>query len=62
MKRLCLFLALAVAALSQAACSNADTSPSAGNVDANGNQVSSVPWNKPESWETGGQLGGMMGN
>ena len=28
-------------------------------LDANGQPVSSVPWNKPESWETNGQLGGM---
>jgi hypothetical protein len=40
-------------------CSTADTSPSGGNVDANGQPVSSVPWNKPESWETNGQLGTM---
>ncbi len=60
MKRLCLLLILVPAALFQVACSNTDTSPSAGNVDANGQTVSSVPWNKPESWETGGQLGGMM--
>lgn len=42
-------------------CSSTDTSPSNGNVDANGQPVSSVPWNKPESWETQGQLGGMTG-
>jgi hypothetical protein len=42
-------------------CSTSDTSPSSGNVDANGQPVSSVPWNKPESWETSGQLGGMTG-
>jgi hypothetical protein len=45
--------------LSLAGCSNNSTSPSAGNVDANGQAVSSVPWNKPEQWETTGQLGGM---
>jgi hypothetical protein len=42
-------------------CSSADTNPSNGNVDANGQPVSSVPWNKPEQWETSGQLGGMTG-
>jgi hypothetical protein len=45
--------------LVQTGCSNTDTSQSAGNVDANGQPVSSVPWNKPEEWETTGQLGGM---
>jgi len=24
------------------------------------NRVSSIPWNRPESWEGGGPLGGMM--
>jgi hypothetical protein len=61
MTRLRLLLLLVPAALFQVACYNADTSPSAGNIDASGNQVSSVPWNKPESWETSGQLGGMTG-
>jgi hypothetical protein len=61
MKRLCLLLALLPVAWAQTACSSNDTSPTTGNVDANGQQVSSVPWNKPESWETNGQLGGMTG-
>jgi hypothetical protein len=55
-----LFLLLLPAILLQVGCSNSDTSPN-GNVDANGQTVSSVPWNKPESWETTGQLGGMTG-
>jgi len=45
--------------LLQAGCSSSATAPAANNVDANGQPVSSVPWNKPESWETTGQLGGM---
>ena len=53
-------LLLALAALSLTGCSSNDTSPT-GNVDANGQPVSSVPWNRPESWETTGQLGGAMG-
>jgi len=57
----CLLLLLPVAFF-QVGCSSADTSTSSGNVDANGNTVSSVPWNKPESWETQGQLGNAMGN
>jgi PBP1b-binding outer membrane lipoprotein LpoB len=62
MTRLRLLLLLLPIALLQAGCAASDTSPSAGNVDANGNTVSSTPWNKPESWETGGQLGNAMGN
>jgi len=42
-----------------AGCSDSPPPPSAENVDSNGQPVSSVPWNKPESWETTGQLGGM---
>ena len=48
-------------ALLQVGCASSDSSPSAGNVDASGNTVSSVPWNKPESWESQGQLGAMGG-
>ena len=62
MKRLLFCLLLLPVVLVQVGCSSADSSPSAGNVDANGQTVSSVPWNKPESWETGGQLGNAMGN
>lgn len=54
--RLILFLFPVVLLLS--ACGS-DAVPDAGNVDANGQPISSVPWNKPESWETQGQLGGM---
>jgi hypothetical protein len=60
MRRLCLLFLLLPVVMFQTGCSTADNSPSAGNVDANGNQVSSVPWNKPESWETQGQLGGLQ--
>lgn len=59
MKRLCLILFLLPVVLLQTGCSSTDTSPSAGNVDSSGQPVSSVPWNKPESWETTGQLGGL---
>jgi len=62
MTRLRLILLLLPLALIQVGCSNTDTSPSAGNVDANGQPVSSVPWNRPEQWETSGQLGGMTGH
>ncbi len=60
MTRLRLLLLLLPAVLFQVGCTSTDTSPY-GNVDANGQTVSSVPWNKPETWETTGQLGGMSG-
>ena len=62
MTRLRLLLLLLPVTFLQIGCASQDTSPSAGNVDASGNTVSSVPWNRPESWETGGQLGTAMGN
>ena len=62
MRPLRLFLLLLVpAAFISTGCSTRDTNVSNGNVDANGQTVSSVPWNKPEDWETSGQLGGMTG-
>jgi outer membrane biogenesis lipoprotein LolB len=59
MTRLRSFLLLIPLVLLQAGCSSSATTPAANNIDANGQPVSSVPWNKPESWETTGQLGGM---
>jgi len=47
--------------LFQTGCASSATPPAANNIDADGNQVSSVPWNKPESWESQGQLGAMGG-
>jgi hypothetical protein len=55
MIRLRTLLLLLPVALFQVGCSSTPTT----DVDANGQPVSSVPWNKPESWETSGQLGGM---
>jgi hypothetical protein len=59
MTRLRTLLLLAPLALMQVACSGPGTTPPPDNIDANGTPVSSVPWNKPESWETNGQLGNM---
>ena len=59
MTRLRSILLLVSLVLLQAGCSGSATTPADDNVDANGQPVSSVPWNKPESWETTGQLGGM---
>jgi hypothetical protein len=59
MIRLRTLLLLAPFALMQVACSGPSTTPPPDNVDANGNSVSAVPWNKPEQWETSGQLGAM---
>ena len=44
----------------QVACSGPGSTPAAENVDSNGQPVSSVPWNKPENWESSGQLGNAM--
>jgi hypothetical protein len=62
MSRLRLLLLLLPVVLLQTGCADSNTSPTAGNVDSSGQSVSSVPWNKPESWESGGQLGGMAGH
>jgi PBP1b-binding outer membrane lipoprotein LpoB len=59
MSRLRSILLLLSLALLQMGCSSNATTPTSTNVDANGQPVSAVPWNKPESWETSGQLGGM---
>ena len=59
MLRLRSILLLLAVALFQVGCSSSATTPTTTNVDANGQPVSAVPWNKPETWETTGQLGGM---
>jgi hypothetical protein len=59
MIRLRTLLLLLPVALAQVGCAGSGATPNTQNVDANGQPVSAVPWNKPESWETSGQLGGM---
>jgi hypothetical protein len=49
------------AAFFQVGCSGEKGDIGDSTVDANGEPVSSVPWNKPESWESTGQLGGLSG-
>jgi hypothetical protein len=65
MKYAALFLALSAAAL-LTGCGSTGTAdsndPSVAPVDANGQPVSSIPWNKPTSWEQGGALGSAMGH
>jgi outer membrane biogenesis lipoprotein LolB len=62
MTRLRLILLLLPIVLLPTGCASSNNnSPSAGNIDSSGQPVSSVPWNKPEQWETTGQLGGMSG-
>ena len=60
MIRLRTLLLLVPVALMQVACTGSSTTPPAENVDSNGQAVSAVPWNKPESWESNGQLGNAM--
>jgi hypothetical protein len=62
MIRLRSLLLLVPLALVQVACSGSSSTPAADNVDANGQPVSAVPWNKPEDWESNGQLGNAMNN
>jgi hypothetical protein len=31
------------------------------NEQSGNREVSSIPWNRPQRWESGGQLGGMTG-
>ena len=59
MSRVRTFLLFVPVVFVLAGCADSQTVPAAGNVDSNGQPVSTVPWNKPESWETNGQLGGM---
>lgn len=55
------FLLLPIALFLAGCASTGATAPGANNIDSDGNAVSSVPWNKPESWETTGSLGGLTG-
>ena len=48
----CLLLLVAVTGCA----SNADSTSSSSNSEP----VSSIPWNKPQRWEGGGAMGGMM--
>ncbi len=59
MSRLCSILFLVFVALVQVGCSGNGTTPTSDNIDSTGQAQSSVPWNRPESGETQGQLGGM---
>ncbi len=60
MIRLRPLLFLVPVALALVACSGPASTTPAENVDSNGQSVSAVPWNKPESWESNGQLGNAM--
>jgi hypothetical protein len=55
MQRL-LLLFLAAVAMALAACASTTAD------DANGDGPSTIPWNRPQSWESGGALGGAMGH
>jgi len=62
MNRFFLFLATAaLVALAGCASSPKTGDPTASDVDGNGNKVSAIPWNKPQSWEGGGMMGAAMG-
>jgi len=57
MKSVLHFLLLLAALSLLSACA----STKAADTDPNGQEPSSMPWNKPESWEGTGSLGGAMG-
>lgn len=52
-------LLLTVMALSS--CASTGDQPTTSKETADG-RVSTIPWNKPQTWESGGQLGSMMGH
>ncbi len=59
MTRFLFLLLLAVAfGLGLSACA----SPKSTETDPNGDTPSTIPWNRPASWESGGALGGAMGH
>ena len=47
-----LYAALAISALALPGCAT--------DREEDPNQVSTIPWNRPERWESQGPLGGMM--
>ena len=60
LRSLLLFLPVA---LMLTGCAGTSTTPTTLNdVDNTQNNVSNTPWNKPDSWETSGQLGSAMGH
>jgi hypothetical protein len=40
-------------------CASTDSADSAGGIE--NQNVSNIPWNRPQKWEGGGALGGMAG-
>ncbi|PTY01533.1 hypothetical protein DB346_12330 [Verrucomicrobia bacterium LW23] len=63
MRKLFTLLLVAVVCSFTAGCASTDqTAASSGpDLDPDGNRVSTVPWGRPEKWESGGQLGSAMG-
>jgi len=51
MGRLLALLLLSLSALTLGGCQTGEEDP---------NRVSTIPWNRPERWESQGPLGGMM--
>jgi hypothetical protein len=51
MSRLLVLLFLALVASGLGGCASTEDDP---------NRVSTIPWNRPEPWESQGPLGGMM--
>lgn len=54
-------LVLTSAVLLSGCAANDDSNDTVSKTPQFGKPVSSIPWNQPQSWETGGQLGQMPG-
>ena len=59
---LLLLIAAGMLALAGCASTPKDSADNTSDIDGNGNKVSAIPWNRPQSWEGGGMLGSAMGH
>ena len=57
-----LLLLLPVALMLTGCAGTATTPTTLNDADNTQNSVSNTPWNKPDSWESSGQLGSAMGH
>jgi hypothetical protein len=60
-KKFGIVLALSGLTIFIQACASTDSGNQSSSAPVQQDHVSTVPWNRPASWEGSGQLGGMMG-
>jgi hypothetical protein len=60
MKQVFLLCVLAAFAGALAGCGNAE--PQSSYKTSDGERVSTIPWNKPQQWESAGALGSALGH